>query len=127
MTTTTPHPTDPTGYAARYRAVTKGTRQWLSYHFAEGAVTRFGASLAEALAACDEGLPGAGDRFVRELAETRYVASRADADAWQKGYEQLVQKLAEILVTRVVLEAAWPPGTSLLLIHLNMIIYKAVH
>ncbi len=112
MTTTTPDTSDPTGYAARYRVVTKGTRQWLSYHFAEGAVTRFGAKLAEALAACDTRLPGAADRFIRELAETRYVASRNDADAWQKGYEQLVQKLAEILVTRVVIEAAWPPGTT---------------
>ncbi|WP_326522928.1 hypothetical protein [Sphingomonas sp.] len=103
---------DPTGYAARYRALTKDTRQWLSYHFAEGRVTPFGHRLAKALAACDARLPGAGERFVRELAETRYIPTKDDPDAWKQGYEQLVQKLAEVLVTRVVVDADWPAGTT---------------
>lgn len=109
---TTSDDTDPTGFAVRYRALTNGTRQWLSYHLAEGRVTPFGSKLANALGACEARLPGAGERLLLELAQVRYVPGRDDPDKWRKGYEQLVKKLAEVLVTRVVVEAAWPDGTT---------------
>tara|TARA_R110000787_G_scaffold286432_1_gene404936 strand:- start:12529 stop:13524 length:996 start_codon:yes stop_codon:yes gene_type:complete len=109
---TEPDEPEPTDFAARYQVLTNGARQWLSYHFVEGRITRFGRQLQGALAACDAKLPGAGERFVHELADVRYVPTRDDPDKWRKGYEQLVQKLAEILVTRIILDAAWPAGTT---------------
>lgn len=102
---------DADALAASYRQLTGGTRQWLSYHLAEGRITRFGRQLLDGLRVCDARLPGSAARFIRELANTRYVNSKVDATHWQRGYEQLVQKLAEILVTRGVFEA-WPTSST---------------
>lgn len=112
MSSTEVPSTDPTVFAARYRELTKGNRHWLSYHFAEDRITPFGGSLATALAACELRLAGTGDYLVRELSDIRYVSTEDDQNEWLKGYEQLVQKFAEILVVRTVLEANWMPGTN---------------
>lgn len=87
-------------FAAAYRLLTTGRRAWLSDHWAEGATTPFGLSLLVALQAIETRLPGAGERFVTELAGIRYVPSRDDEGAWKAGFEQLVQKLGEMLVAR---------------------------
>ena len=102
-------------YADRYRESTAAARAWLSVHLAYGAVTTFGAQLLEALAAIDDRLPGAGNRFTDELAAIRYVPAHDDRKSWKAGFEQLVQKLGEIVVARTLFEAAWPRGTSFVL------------
>lgn len=99
-------------FADHYRKVTDGRREWLSVHLVAGATTPFGERLLEALAAIDVRLPGAGSRFVEELAAIRYVPALDDPAAWRAGFEQLIQKLGEILVARVLFEAEWPEGTS---------------
>lgn len=101
--------------ADHYRQATAGRREWLSVHFAAGAVTAFGARLLEALAVIDARQPGAGIRFVEELAVIRYVPTDDDPAAWRAGFEQLVQKLGEILVARTLFEAHWPEGTRFVL------------
>lgn len=98
-------------FADHYRQVTGGRREWLSVHLAAGAVTAFGTRLLEALAAIDARLRGAGIRFVEELAAIRYVPTRDDPAAWKAGFEQLVQKLGEILVARTLFDSDWPKGT----------------
>ena len=112
---------DTDALAANYRQLTGGTQQWLSYHLAEGRITPFGGRLLDALRVCDARLPGSAARFIRKLAQTRYVNSEIDAKDWQRGYEQLVQKLAEILVTRVILEANWPAGSTFSIEPLNAV------
>ncbi|HVR90561.1 MAG TPA: hypothetical protein VHG29_05665 [Novosphingobium sp.] len=97
--------------AQLYHTDTKGERRWLSYHLADDAVTPFGKQLLVALAVIEQRLPHAGTQLVRELADIRYVPTADDRSAWQAGFEQLVQKFAEILVARVLLEAEWPAGT----------------
>lgn len=99
-------------FADRYRRTTGGTRTWLSVHLADGAETMFGAQLLEALAVIDMRLPGAADRFADELAAIRYVSNEDDKAAWKVGFEQLIQKLGEVLIARTLFEAEWPPGTT---------------
>lgn len=100
------------GFAERYRRTSGGTRAWLSVHLADGAETAFGARLLEALAVIDARLPGAADRFADELAAIRYVSNAQDPAAWKAGFEQLIQKLGEVLVARTLFEAEWPQGTT---------------
>ncbi|EZP68024.1 hypothetical protein BV97_05665 [Novosphingobium resinovorum] len=98
-------------FSEQYFRLSDGRREWLSVHLAPDAVTPFGARLLAALAAIDARLSGAGSRFVEELADIRYVTTQDDPAAWRAGFEQLVQKLGEILVARTLFEANWPDGT----------------
>lgn len=98
-------------FAKHYFRLTDGRREWLSVHLAPDAITPFGARLLGALAVIDARLPGAGYRFVEELADIRYVPTQDDPAAWRAGFEQLVQKFGEILVARTLFEANWPDGT----------------
>lgn len=99
-------------FADRYWRTSGGTRAWLSAHLADGAETAFGARLLEALAVIDARLSGAGDRFADELAAIRYVSEAQDPAAWKAGFEQLIQKLGEVLVARTLFEAEWPQDTT---------------
>lgn len=103
----------PTGaqFADYYHQVTDGRREWLSVHLAAGMITPFGSRLLEALAAIDARLPGSGIRFVKELAAIRYVPASHNAGDWKARFEQLVQKLGEILVARTLFDGDWPDGS----------------
>jgi hypothetical protein len=80
--------------------------KWLSYHLQHfPPPTSFGGSLLKALAVCEEHIPNLGMKLAEEMAAIPFHRERAE-------YEQLIQKLAEVLVLRVLLEAVWPPGTS---------------
>jgi hypothetical protein len=102
-------------FAEYYRKATNSRREWLSGHFAPEAITSFGAQLLNALAAIDARLPGAGFRFIDELAAIRYVPANDDPTAWRAGFEQLVQKFGEILVVRTLFDSRWPEGTHFVL------------
>ncbi len=106
-------PLDAPGLHALYLKLVAGRRAWLSYHFTPYP-TAFGARLLAALAACDAREPGLGCRFVEELAAIKYVPARQDEAGWKAGFEQLVQKFAEILVGRILCEISWPEGTRIL-------------
>jgi hypothetical protein len=75
--------------------------------------------LLNALVICETSLGGAGERFVKELAEIRYVPAGENRKEWQRGFEQLIQKFSEILVARVLFEAPWPAETRFSLEPLN--------
>lgn len=99
-------------FADDYRRLTGDRREWLSVHLAASAVTPFGERLLEALAVIEARLSGAGARFVEELAAIRYEPRADDKAAWKAGFEQLVQKLGEIVVVRTLFQADWPEGTT---------------
>lgn len=96
--------------ADRYRAGVDGRSHWLTYHLHKGRVTEFGEALIQALASCEYRLPGLGERLVDELINTGYTPTAQDPAAWRAGFQQLLQKFAEILVLRVLLETPWPAG-----------------
>ncbi len=98
--------------AQSYRTTTKGQRHWLCFHLAAGAVTPFGKQLLASLKVIEERLPGAGMQFVRELADIRYVSTAQSELGWKAGFEQLIQKFAEILVARLLFAAGWAEGTT---------------
>lgn len=98
--------------ADRYRTGVGGRTHWLTYHLNKGSVTEFGEALVCALACCEYRLPGLGERLVDELIDTGYTPTAQDPVAWRAGFQQLLQKFAEILVLRVLLEAPWPAGAQ---------------
>jgi hypothetical protein len=100
--------------AERYRAGVGGGTHWLTYHLHKGGLTEFGEALICALASCEYRLPGLGERLVDELIDTGYTPSARDPTAWRAGFQQLLQKFAEILALRVLLEAPWPEGAQFL-------------
>ncbi|SIT57218.1 conserved hypothetical protein [Mesorhizobium prunaredense] len=98
--------------ADRYRAGVGSRTHWLTYHLHKGRVTEFGEALIQALASCEYRLPGLGERLVDDLIDTGYTPAAQDPAAWRAGFQQLLQKFAEILVLRVLVEAPWPAGAN---------------
>lgn len=82
---------------------------WLSYHFAN--VTPFGQYLLAALVKCEERVPGLGYRFIREFHAVKYVSAATEPAAWKARFEELIQKLAELLVARALCTVDWPADT----------------
>lgn len=66
-------------------------------------------------------LPSAGERFVGELAAIHYVPSDQNLAGWKAGFEQVVQKLGEILVARTLFEAEWPDGAVFTIEPVNLL------
>jgi hypothetical protein len=106
-------PLDPAGLQALYNKQIAGRRAWLDYHLPPHGRTPFGRRLLAALATCEARQPGLGRRLVKELAAVKHVPGAADEEGWKAGFEQLIQKLAEILVARVLCDMPWPEGTRI--------------
>jgi hypothetical protein len=96
----------------RYHAAFGSRTHWLTYHLRKGGITEFGQALLEALVSCEAHLPWLGEQLVDELIATDYKPTARDPNAWKAGFQQLLQKFAEILVLRVLLEAPWPQGAQ---------------
>lgn len=77
---------------------------WFSYHFHVGP-TPFARSIIESCASIDRRAPGMGGELLSELVS---IGGR-DRDETQ--YEQLLQKLGEILVVERLVNCEWPDGT----------------
>lgn len=90
-----------------------GDGGWLSYHLHRGAPSEFGRNLLGALRDIDGAIPNLGTRLISELAAIRHVPAADDAAAWQAGFQQLLQLLAEVLVIRALCNAGWPEGAVL--------------
>lgn len=90
---------------------------WLSYHL--GRLTPFGQHLLAALVDCEERVPQLGYRFVKELHAVKYVSTAVDPAVWKARFEELIQKLAEILVARALCKIDWPAGTTIEFAPLN--------
>lgn len=101
-------PITPESLQQYYIQLIAGQRAWLSYHLSRETQTPFGTRLLNALAACEVRESGLGRDLVRGFAEIRYVPAAHNLVAWKAGFEQLIQKFAELLVCRVLCEIPWP-------------------
>jgi hypothetical protein len=106
-------PLDFHGLQDLYGELIAGRRAWLDYHLSPLGPTPFGARLLLALHACERREPGLGRRLIEELAQVRYVPAAQGEDGWKSGFEQLIQKLAEILVCRLLCAVQWPEGSRI--------------
>lgn len=79
---------------------------WLSYHFARLPPHPLARSIVDACADCEAKVPGLGLQFIREVAAIR------GKERHLPHYDQLLQKLAELLIVRRLLELDWPDGTT---------------
>jgi error-prone DNA polymerase len=77
---------------------------WFGYHFHVGP-TQFARSIMESCASIDTRAPGIGT----ELDELTSIGGRVKDEAQ---YEQLLQKLGEILVVERLVICPWPAGTT---------------
>lgn len=105
------HETDRAGFMVLlqkdYVARIDGKRHWLDYHFQSPSV--FGLQLLTALAECEMGSPGLGFLLLADLAATPY----AKGEPGKAGFQQLLQKLAEVVALRVLVTFEWPEGTTI--------------
>lgn len=79
---------------------------WFSYHFSRLPPHPFGRSIVDACADCEKALPGLGFQFIRD------IASICGKEKHEPHYDQLMQKLAELLVLRKLLTLDWPADTT---------------
>lgn len=91
--------------AELYKKAVQGLRSqkwhWYSYHFQTKFLHPFAVSLIDACADCEIHLPGAGKRFIQRL------VSFGGVEKDDGHYDQLLQCLSEILVTRQITRIAW--------------------
>lgn len=78
---------------------------WFAYHFHNGP-TPFAMSIIEACASIDGRTEGIGTSLLSEL------TSIGGRDRDEAQYEQLLQKLSEILVIERIVTSEWPAGTT---------------
>ena len=79
---------------------------WFSYHFSMHPPHPLGRSVVDACADCEMKLPNLGFQFIKD------IAAIGGKEKHEPHYEQLVQKLAELLVLRQLLLLDWPQGTT---------------
>ncbi len=79
---------------------------WFSYHFSMLPPHPLARSIVDACADCEMKLPGLGFQFVKE------IAAISGKEKHEPHYDQLLQKLAEILVVRQLLTLEWAAGTT---------------
>lgn len=66
-----------------------------------------------ALANCERRVVGLGRRLATELSQIKYVPVQIDEPSWLAGFEQLIQKLSEVLVGNTLCQIPWPEGTEI--------------
>lgn len=79
---------------------------WFAYHFCGVAPTHFARTLIDACVDCETNIPGLGRDLIRDIGRIGGV------EGHEPHYEQLLQKLAELLVLRQLLVLPWPEGTT---------------
>lgn len=79
---------------------------WFAYHFSRLPPHPLAKSIIDACADCETKLPGLGSQFLKDLAA---ISGR---EKHRPDYEQLIQKLGELLVLRQLLMMVWPEGTT---------------
>lgn len=92
-------------YLAALEGIAHAGWHWFAYHFHNGP-TPFAMSILEACAAIDGRTEGIGTSLLSEL------TSIGGRDRDEAQYEQLLQKLGEILVIERVVTSDWPEGTT---------------
>lgn len=79
---------------------------WFSYHFSMAPTHPLAHSIVDACAECEKLLPGLGFQFIKD------IAAICGKEQHEPHYDQLLQKLAELLVQRKLLMLDWPAGTT---------------
>lgn len=79
---------------------------WFQYHFSHLPPHPMARSVIDAAADCEKRIPGLGFQFIQD------IASICGMEKHEPHYDQLLQKLAELLVLRQLLSLEWPEGTS---------------
>jgi len=79
---------------------------WFSYHMCFLPPHPLVRSIVEACIDCEAKLPGLGRQLIRDIGLIGGI------DHHEPHYDQLMQKLAEILVLRQLLALPWPEGTT---------------
>lgn len=79
---------------------------WFQYHFRYLPPTPFARSFIEACIDCEMRLPGLGKQLIRD------IGAIGGIERHEPHYDQLMQKLAEVLVLRQLLFLPWPAGTT---------------
>ncbi|WP_319243983.1 hypothetical protein [uncultured Propionivibrio sp.] len=79
---------------------------WFSYHFSMLPPHAMAHSIVDACADCERKLPSLGFEFIKD------IAAICGKEKHEPHYEQLLQKLAELLVLRKLLMLDWPAGTT---------------
>lgn len=82
------------------------TWHWFAYHFSMLPPHPLARSIIDACAECEKRLPGLGFQFVKE------IAAISGKEKYEPHYDQLLQKLSEILVVRRLLTLEWSAGTT---------------
>jgi hypothetical protein len=101
--------------AETYKKFSKGALTWLGYHLNGKRPTRFGRTLLAALRVCEDRTAGNGARLVKELAQIPHVAKKDNQAAAEERFEELIQKLAEILVARTISSVDWGNDAKILI------------
>lgn len=91
---------------ARRSIAESGQWHWFSYHFTRKAQHIMACSVVDACVDCELASPGLGSHFIDDL------ASLCGKEKYEPHYEQLLQKMAEILVLRQLVTLKWPEGTK---------------
>lgn len=79
---------------------------WFRYHFSFLPPHPLARSVIDACADCEKHVPRLGSQFIQD------IASIAGKEKHEPHYDQLLQKLCEILVLRQLLSLEWEPGTT---------------
>lgn len=79
---------------------------WFQYHFSFLPPHPFARSILDACAECEFRIEGLGSQFIKD------IASIQGNEKHLPHYDQLLQKLAELLVLRQLLRLDWPLGTT---------------
>jgi hypothetical protein len=79
---------------------------WFGYHFQRLPPHPFARSFIDAAVECEGHIPGLGRDLIRDLGAIGGI------DHHEPHYDQLMQKLAEILVLRQLVGLPWPAGTT---------------
>jgi len=79
---------------------------WFQWHFQHQEVTPFVQSILEAIVDCEDKVPGLGTSFLNE------ICTIGGINRHLPHYDQILQKLSEVLVLRQLLLSDWPIGTT---------------
>lgn len=79
---------------------------WFRYHFSMLPLHPLAQSVIDAASDCERLVPGLGVQFVND------IAGICGMERHEPHYDQLLQKLAELLVLRQLLVLEWPAGTT---------------
>lgn len=84
---------------------------WFNYNFQlylNGLESPFAKSIVESCLICESSIPGYAKKFIDDLSQISGIDKDIDEEGALKHYQQLMQRLAELLIIRQVVNYKWP-------------------